>query len=497
MKTETIISSGDDDVNNNSTTTATHGGGGEDEDGDTGGSKNGDNGNGDGDNGDEPSSYAEVKTHSYYRLLVINPNSTQSMTDNILKVAKVAAKRIEQAHNNDIIAAADASSSLTTPSASCPTSSSTTTDATTDNGEDVVGDGGGDGNDNDVGHNDGKSNSNNKRRRTVAATAAATAAGTAPTPNNKIQIEVHGITNHSAPPAIQGPKDGELAIPGVLNIIQAKILLHNPEHYDGYLIACFDDIGLQESRRRQLVNNSSSSQDKSKHAVAITGIGEASYLQASKKVAAGVTAASAAAATVSSSSSTTLKNNSCCSSCTSYYFGVVTTVPEAVPVIEKNIQQLGLSSYCKKVVAAGIPVLELERSPQECSNIISQTIQDTFFTSYSSTSRSPPSSSTTIGGAGSSHACDDDDNDTKQKRTTEDNIHDDVVSVIVLGCAGMANVLPYLRNEYVMYQQHEQQPQRDKKCVVTFIEPISAGIQQLMERLLSFSKKIEMKTKRN
>ena len=271
-----------------------------------------------------------------YRLLVINPNSTQSMTDNIVKVSKRAVY--------EYVAASHAT------------------------------------------ENDGEN-------------------------RNAIKITLDGKSNKSAPPAIQGPNDGEIAIPGVLNLIQ-----DNMKMYDGFLIACFDDIGLQESR--QLISSSSKSNDVKP---AVTGIGEAAYLRA----------ASAAAATV-----TKVAPNANSSSSQSK-FGVVTTVAEAVPVIQENIQNLGLSNKCVKVDAAGIPVLDLERDPTNSSQIVSKTIQNLL----------------------SEDGSDD----------------DDAVSAIVLGCAGMANIVSQLEQD----KENGILPGH-----VTLIEPISAGIYQLLDEIV-------------
>ena len=64
------------------------------------------------------------------------------------------------------------------------------------------------------------------------------------------------ITNRDAPAAIQGPEDGEAAIPGVLDIVTRTSA-------DALVIGCFDDTGL--ARSRQLTDK------------LVIGIGQASF----------------------------------------------------------------------------------------------------------------------------------------------------------------------------------------------------------------------------
>lgn len=123
------------------------------------------------------------------------------------------------------------------------------------------------------------------------------------------RAECIGLTNLDAPAAIQGPHDGEQAVPGVLRIIR-----ETPA--DGYIIACFDDTGLQEAR--------------SSSPVPVIGIGQASYHMA-----------------------TLLRPR----------FAVVTTLAVSVPVIEENIAGGGFGGDCAGVHASDIPVLQLERDP--------------------------------------------------------------------------------------------------------------------------------------
>ena len=109
-------------------------------------------------------------------------------------------------------------------------------------------------------------------------------------------FSVEAITNHQAPPAIQGPKDGEVALPAVLKIILKAI-------FDAYVIACFDDTGLAEART---VTKKP-----------VIGIGQASFHF---------------------------------SSIVSRTFSVLTTLAASVPVIANNIKAQEFASICEGVL---------------------------------------------------------------------------------------------------------------------------------------------------
>ena len=134
-------------------------------------------------------------------------------------------------------------------------------------------------------------------------------------------FSVEAITNHQAPPAIQGPKDGEVALPGVLKIIFES-------DFDAYVIACFDDTGLAEART---VTQKP-----------VIGIGQASFHLAA--LSAG-------------------------------RFSVLTTLAASVPVIANNIEAQGFASICEGVYASGVPVLDLENMPDKACKIVSTHLQ--------------------------------------------------------------------------------------------------------------------------
>lgn len=142
-------------------------------------------------------------------------------------------------------------------------------------------------------------------------------------------VQITGITNASAPPAIQGEGDGLAATPGVVQTAAAAA----SQGFDAVIIACFDDTGLDEAR--------------AKAAVPVIGIGQAAFHAAM------------------------LFGGK---------FSVITTLQVSVPVIEDNIARYGLAGICAGVHASGLPVLSLERAPdiarktlQSCAHEISDT----------------------------------------------------------------------------------------------------------------------------
>lgn len=116
----------------------------------------------------------------------------------------------------------------------------------------------------------------------------------------------------NTPAAIQGPEDGEAALPGLRALFHAEIVERGG--YDACIIACFDDTGLMEL--------------KALSPVPVIGIGEAAYLSAMLL---------------------------------GGRFSVVTTLAVSVPVLAGNIARYGFAERCSGVRASDIPVLELEK----------------------------------------------------------------------------------------------------------------------------------------
>ena len=132
---------------------------------------------------------------------------------------------------------------------------------------------------------------------------------------------VEAITNFQAPTAIQGPEDGDLAVPGLLEIISGS-------DFDAYVIACFDDTGLAEARAVT--------------SKPVIGIGQASFHLAALSVG---------------------------------RFSVLTTLAVSVPVIRDNIEAQGFGRICDGVYASGVPVLELENMPDKSCKTVSSHLQ--------------------------------------------------------------------------------------------------------------------------
>ena len=126
------------------------------------------------------------------------------------------------------------------------------------------------------------------------------------------EINFEGWTSFDGPPSIQGPEDGEYAIKPLLQLIKKA----NEERPSAIIISCFDDTGLEKAREISLCP--------------VLGIGEASFIFSNLH--AGQTA-------------------------------IITTVYEAVPVIEKNIENSGYQNQINEVIAADVQVLELELNP--------------------------------------------------------------------------------------------------------------------------------------
>lgn len=136
---------------------------------------------------------------------------------------------------------------------------------------------------------------------------------------------ITAINPADGPASIQGHADGEAALPHLFALFDEEVI--DKGGYDCAIIACFDDTGLWELRKRS--------------PVPVIGIGEAGYL---------------AASLVSSE------------------FSVVTTLSVSVPVLESNLDRYGFRGRCRRVRASGVPVLSIESDPQTSRNRISEEI---------------------------------------------------------------------------------------------------------------------------
>ena len=113
----------------------------------------------------------------------------------------------------------------------------------------------------------------------------------------------------TGPPAIQGPEDGESALPGLFALFEEAVYNGG---YDAAMIACFDDTGLTFLKQRS--------------PIPVIGIGEAAFHMAMLRAA---------------------------------RFSVVTTLSVSVPVIERNLKSYGFATRCARVRASEVPVLDL------------------------------------------------------------------------------------------------------------------------------------------
>jgi allantoin racemase len=130
--------------------------------------------------------------------------------------------------------------------------------------------------------------------------------------NNRLKVQ--GVTCFGAPSAIQGPNDAIKAKP----ILFSNLKEAENSNSELAVIACFDDPFLLEARET--------------FSTPTIGIGWAAFTMCSLY---------------------------------SDKFGVITTMPEAVPVIQDNLKKYGLFDKCSFVHASNIPVLEFETKPEE------------------------------------------------------------------------------------------------------------------------------------
>lgn len=115
------------------------------------------------------------------------------------------------------------------------------------------------------------------------------------------------------PVSIEGYFDEAYSVPGLLGEIARHEQSNEGSQVTGYVIACFDDTGLDAARCAA--------------SAPVVGIGEAAFHLAS--LVAG-------------------------------RFSVITTLGRSVPALEHNLVRYGLASRCARVRAAEVPVLSLD-----------------------------------------------------------------------------------------------------------------------------------------
>lgn len=128
-----------------------------------------------------------------------------------------------------------------------------------------------------------------------------------------------GWTSRKGPPAIQGPQDGDLATPPLLELVDQA----SAAGAEGIIIGCFDDTGLRIAAQRA--------------ACPVLGIGQAAYHFAALR---------------------------------QWRFSVVTTLQVSVPILEENIRAAGLAPRLARVRASDVPVLQLEQDPDAATSQI-------------------------------------------------------------------------------------------------------------------------------
>lgn len=126
--------------------------------------------------------------------------------------------------------------------------------------------------------------------------------------------QVIAVNPPDGPVSIEGYYDEVFSIPGLISEIRK-----HPD-MDAYIIACFDDTGLDAARCAT--------------AAPVIGIGEAAFHMAS--LVAGT-------------------------------FGVVTTLARSVPAIQHNLKRYGLMERCARVRSSEVAVLELEEPGSDAS----------------------------------------------------------------------------------------------------------------------------------
>ena len=121
--------------------------------------------------------------------------------------------------------------------------------------------------------------------------------------------EIVATQPEAGPASIEGVYDGALAVPGVIE----EVLRAEKAGTDAHIIACFDDTGLDAARAAAVKP--------------VIGIGEAAYHMVSL---------------------------------VAHRFTVITTLSRSVPILERNLAEIGLAARCAGVRASDIAVLALD-----------------------------------------------------------------------------------------------------------------------------------------
>jgi len=135
-------------------------------------------------------------------------------------------------------------------------------------------------------------------------------------------VEVAAVNPDFGPASIEGYFDEAFSVPGLIDEIGKA------RGADAFIIACFDDTGLEAARCATLAP--------------VIGIGEAAFHMASLIAA---------------------------------KFSVVTTLSRSIVPIEHNLAKYGLIARCARVSAAEVPVLALEEPGSDARRAIEKEIE--------------------------------------------------------------------------------------------------------------------------
>ena len=141
-----------------------------------------------------------------------------------------------------------------------------------------------------------------------------------------VDTEIISVEPNIGPESIEGYYDEAFCIPGLIEEINNNI------NADGYIIACFDDTGLDAVR---------SITDKP-----VIGIGEAAYHVAS---------------------------------IVSGNFSVITTLSRSINPLKHNLKKYGLFEKCVSISAIEVPVLDLEEISNDNLDKLNKGIEKTIF----------------------------------------------------------------------------------------------------------------------
>ncbi|MBM3545720.1 MAG: aspartate/glutamate racemase family protein [Alphaproteobacteria bacterium] len=136
--------------------------------------------------------------------------------------------------------------------------------------------------------------------------------------------EIVTLNPDKGPVSIESQYDSSYCVPGMLELIRAG----EATGFDGYVIACFRDPGLEAAREIA--------------AGPVLGIAEAA-MHAASMVATG--------------------------------FTIISTLPRSVPVQYALARKYGFEKHLKKVRAAGVPVLELEDSHSGAADKVKREVE--------------------------------------------------------------------------------------------------------------------------